>query len=277
MLKFSDQNRRPQISIRCKVAVLRSILIVTGFVFGMIVSQVLVAAPVSWQDPPSSAPQNEVEKQGSDSAFSDPMYRDLKPRPTWVVKGNFEDAANQTKYLLVASEPRLKQREAEEELEERLVEIVSRHVEDTVAAGAGDAIDLNLDYIRENLLEHHPECEPDGIYHHVLMWRVADSNQGMLDADEREAYQCYAQVRVDSLFEDWAEKQWESRVVTSRTMQTGLIGFGLLFSMILAFAYLAAEHKTRGFYSRRLQTVSFLCIVVAVVLFWYSASYFEWL
>lgn len=271
------QKAKFQTLVPGKVATLRSILIVTGFICGMMVSQTLVTASVGWQDPPSSSSSEEMESGAADFESLNRMYRDVQPRPAWVIKGDFEDTANRTKYFLVASEPRLKQREAEEELEERIVEIVSRHVEDTVAAGAGGAIDIDLDYIRENLLEYHQECEPDGIYHHVLMWQVTDSNRGLLDADEREAYQCYAQLKVDSQFEDWAEKRWESQVVKSRTMQIGLIGFGVLFSMILAFAYLAAEHKTRGFYSRRLQTVSFLCVVGAILIFWYLSSYFAWL
>ena len=276
MMNDLRQKSKFQTGVPGRVAALRAALIVTGFICGMVVSQTLMAAPAGWQDPPSSS-SSEEPQNAADFESLNRMYRDVQPRPTWVIKGDFEDTANHTKYLLVASEPRLKQREAEEELEERILEMVSRHVEDTVAAGAGDAIDVDLDYIRENLLEYHRECETDGIYHHVLMWQVTDSNRGMLDADEREAYQCYAQLKVDSLFEDWAEKRWESQVVKSRTMQIGLIGVGVLFTMVLAFAYLAAEHKTRGFYSRRLQTVSFLCIVVAILSFWYLSSHFAWL
>ena len=56
-----------------------------------------------------------------------------------------------------------------------------------------------------------------------------------------------------------------------------ILGFSVLFTLIVGFAYLTAEHKTRGFYSKRLQTVGLIVLFTGLAAMLYFASQFTWL
>ncbi len=238
---------------------------------------------VSHPSSSNSPPETGAELPGidrpttSDHPARAPFYEDVGQRPQWVQQGNYLDPENQTEYLLVASQPRLKQREAEEELEECLVATVRDHVDHMFTPGTGQSIGIDLAYIREHLLQHHPQCDAQGVYNQLLRWRVPEANQGMLNSETRQAFQCFSQVRLDPEFQRWAEHQWENRLVISRTQQIGLLGLLTLSVLTVVFGYFTAEQKTRGFYSRRLQTVSLACLAAMLLAFWWLASQFAWL
>ena len=100
----------------------------------------------------------------------------------------------------------------------------------------------------------------------------------MLGDDEYgDAYQCFAQLKFDREFESWAREQWSEKLVASRTLQVALISLGTLMGLGLLFGYCKADHKTRGFYSGRLQTIGIAMLVAVGGLIWWLATQFAWL
>jgi hypothetical protein len=225
----------------------------------------------------TQADSGTVDSPDAGGETADAFYTDVRPRPEWVKRGSYFDAESQSEILVVASRPRLRQREAEEELQEQLVQVVRQKVDELFVAGAGKAIGIDLAWVRENVVQPHPECDHHGVYHHLLNWRVPEDNREMLESDVRDAFQCFSQVKLDSDFRRWAERRWEDRLVLSRTLQTGLIALATLAFLTIAFGYLTAEQKTRGFYSRRLQSAGLACLAIAVVVLWWLATRFAWL
>ena len=205
------------------------------------------------------------------------MYELVGTLPDWVTQGNHIDPDSGASLVIVKSQPRLKQREAEEELEELLVRVVQERVDDLFAPGAGKAIGIDMPFIQEHLIQKNEECHADGVYHQLLRWNVPESNREMLGSSQRDAYQCFAQLRIDREFENRAEKMWEEQLVVSRTMQTGLIALSMLLVLGLVFGYLSADHKTRGFYSRRLQTIGLAFLLMGGAVVWWLATRFAWL
>ena len=214
-----------------------------------------------------------VDAAGKFKSFSTPV---MEP-PAWVTKGSHYDEVQQAEFKLVNSHELLQQLEAEHELEERLVEAVREKLDDMFGEDACEAIGIDIDYVRENLLEPCVECDSQGIYTQLRSWPVSEENLNKLDSAVRDAFQCYALLRFDEDFELWASEKWQNCLVVSRTMQTGLMLMSTLLGLGLLFLYCTAEHKTRGFYSRRLQTagVGLLLLVAAIV--WWLSTRFTWL
>ena len=205
------------------------------------------------------------------------LYTVVGEQPEWVTHAQYIDTETQSEYLVIHSQPRLKQREAEDELEELLVEAVRERVDEMFAEGAGKAIGIDLTYVRENMIQQNEECHDDGIYQQLLSWKVPESNRGMLGSEVRDAYQCFAQIRFDPEFETWASAQWENQLVISRTFQTGLIALSVLLVLGLAFGYFSADHITRGFYSRRLQTMGLGLLLITAAGIWWLSVQISWI
>lgn len=223
----------------------------------------------------------ETVSTSSDSNVNDevssPFYTDVGERPDWVTKGSYISGDPIEEFIVVMSEKRLRELDAEEELESRLIEAVHERIDEWFAPGAGKAIGVDLDYIRENLIQHHPKCDANGAYHQLVHWSVPQDSQDMVGAEKGEAFQYCAQVKLDDEFKAWAGKQWENRVVTSRTMQTGLVAASTILALGLAFGYFTVNHKTRGFYSGRLQTIGLAGLLIIGVAAWWLANQFVWL
>ncbi len=80
-------------------------------------------------------------------------------------------------------------------------------------------------------------------------------------------YRGYAQLRIDDSFIESATHQLAENRIRSRILLAGLFGAGLLAILAVLFGYLRINHATRGFYDRRLQTISimiFMAIIIAV-------------
>ena len=233
----------------------------------------------------ASSVQTEDSKTLTTSSASDDttvgestFYEDVALKPDWVLKGDHANEATGEQWMVVSSEPLLKQREAIEDLEMQLVKTVKQWIDDRCSPGAGDTIDIDLKLIQNRLLQIQPDCDHKGMHPHLLRWKIPTDNQEMLGDDEYgDAYQCFAQLKFDREFESWAREQWSEKLVASRTLQVALISLGTLMGLGLLFGYCKADHKTRGFYSGRLQTIGIAILVAVGGLIWWLATQFAWL
>ena len=233
------------------------------------------------KEPPIDQTVDVAENEESSDAVNpetgaDTMYEDAVPLPNWVKRGDYEDEAQGAQYFLVASKKRLKQREAEGELEELLIAKIQNQINEKFGGEASRVLELPLTEIRK-WVPRNEQCDDDGIYHHILIWQVPETLQSKLNSENREAYQCFSQLKLDADFHRWAQSQWDKQIIKSRILQMAILGFSALFTLIVGFAYLTAEHKTRGFYSKRLQTVGLIVLFTGLAAMLYFASQFTWL
>ena len=89
--------------------------------------------------------------------------------------------------------------------------------------------------------------------------------------DDLKFYKAFAQVHFGESFDAYVQQKVDECRTQKRLIKSGLIGGSLLGLLAVAFGYFKMENATRGFYSRRLQTVSFL-IAAAVVIVAYLIS-----
>ena len=83
--------------------------------------------------------------------------------------------------------------------------------------------------------------------------------------DDLTFYKGFAQIEFGDAFDAYVQQRVAECRTQKRLIKSGLIGGSLLGLLAVAFGYFKMENATRGFYSRRLQTVSFL--VAAAVIF----------
>ena len=161
-------------------------------------------------------------------------------------------------------------------MKENLIAEIQNQLDEKYGEGVGQALDVTRSNLQTWLIPH-AQCDSDRIYHYVLNWQVPDSQKSLLESENREAFQCFSQLKLDAEFHSWADTQWKKQIMTSRIFQLAIVGFSVLFTLVLAFAYLTAEHRTRGFYSKRLQTVGLIVLFIGLGAVIYFASRFEWL
>ncbi|MEM9413509.1 MAG: hypothetical protein AAGA30_20545 [Planctomycetota bacterium] len=81
----------------------------------------------------------------------------------------------------------------------------------------------------------------------------------------------YLQLHLDKEFEASVVQQASIQRKQLRLWGTGLAGGAILLGLTLLFVYLKLENATRGFYSRRLQTLfAAVAIVAFTILYWLS-------
>ncbi len=233
------------------------------------------------QDDEASGDQQPAASAGRDRTLNPnpDLYSDAELLPDWALIPNRVEADGRTEFVVVHSNALLQQREAREELEERMLDTVRRKVDEMFSPGAAAAIGIDLGYLRQNLLV------PGNEFCQVLYWdastvmdagdiaTVSDTDR----AEPRTAYRCFARLKLDSDFQQWATVTWHERQVRSRQMQIGLIFLSGVLMLVLAFGYFKANEKTRGIYSGRLQSmalIGLLAIIAAAVLL---SKMFPWL
>lgn len=257
------------------------VLLAVGLMMGVAVTHALSPPTHFTRAVSTIKPKTTLYRQVSETGPQDDkegaLSKSVGQPPAWVTKGSYIDEETQAEFVLVSSDVLLRQREAEEELEERLILAVREKIDDLFVPDAGKAIGVDLHYIRTHLLQSAEECDSNGFYTQLRRWAVSEENLNKVDSPERDAFQCYARICFDKEFESWARTQWENQLVVSRTKQIALFIMATMSVLALLFGYFTAEHKTRGFYSRRLQTVGIGLLVVVGLVIWWLATSFAWL
>ncbi len=198
-------------------------------------------------------------------------YTPIGDLPDWIVE--FDSAADSDEYaksrFLVSSDTYEYQREAVGEVWSNAEIEVHRYLEDHIAPGAGRALNVTRDYISENLTRQQ----------HVHKFRTPNPYYEK-DADEPEHlvfYRGWAELSLDDEFDQWAGARYEEHLVRSRILQTAVFVLSGITLLGIAYGFLHLNHRTRGFYSGRLQTITLVAVAVVVVVVLALSNSFEWL
>jgi hypothetical protein len=193
-------------------------------------------------------------------------YRPAEKEPEWVSETETRPSTRR----LVTSDFRHREREAEEELWDSLIETVRRELDERVASGAGDIIPLDRKALRKQFV-------PADRWHVHLYYTAVPGGElaegfGVVDARDGkrylEWYRCFAEIEVGDEFLSWGREEYEVQLVNSRVRQSLLVVFGVLALFAGTFGLLRLNHQTRGLYRGKLIVLAtVLLIVLAVVAF----------
>lgn len=206
---------------------------------------------------------------GNLTAETDFEFTPVGKLPEWVSSFD-EDGSVESSVVLVASVEVRHQLDAErlmwEEAEVRVRDYLNRRIAD----GAGDILQLDRDQISEHLVTREP---------HLHLYRTPNPlfEGGNGETEHLEWYRCFARLSMDGSFDRWATDRYEERLVRSRLLQTGLLLFSGLALLGVAWSFLQMNHRTRGFYTGRLQTISLLAVLVVIALALALSNLFRWL
>lgn len=211
---------------------------------------------------PASTPQSLEDSESQPKRFSDPL-------PGWVERGSYVEGG--TEFMVISSEERAKEREAEDEMWASAKLEVDRKINELLAPSAADALNISRDYIREHLLV------PDHVHKHSIYIKGSEELAEIRGSDTQHSFRFYSLLKLDKEFESWARSSWEEQLVRSRVRQTGLVGLSVIVCLTLLLGYFQLDHKTRGFYSGRLQTITLAVLLVLAVLALALSKSFIWL
>ena len=171
--------------------------------------------------------------------------------PTWfIVDQAFSD---ETGLLDVKTERScLTLDQAEDELWRTCVKEINPILDRWYGAGASDQIDLSPEFVRDELIH-------DNL---VELQKVALEQpvDGVSDF-----YMAYGRFELDQNFREFAKSKLQDSRTRRRLLGTGLFGGTVLSLLVVALGYMKLETATRGFYSRRLQTLALVLAVGVVV------------
>jgi hypothetical protein len=234
-----------QIALMC-IAFLLATLLLTGAVAGQDTSS--KDSSRAGSAPPTDPPIESQEAKSDES-------NDLESLPAWVSKGSY--VADDNSAILVArtAEPFITESEADSAIDQAIRETIAAHFSKTFQSNEGQ---LNRTGIEFN--------ELDLLVPHTRIVRPFQS----AELDERFGrqgctyYRGYAQLRIDNDLLQSTRTALKRQKVSSRLKFAGLLGAGLIGILGVLFGYLRIDHATRGFYNRRLQTVT-IVVIIAIV------------
>ncbi len=171
---------------------------------------------------------------------------------------------------VISSERFYREREAREDLLKRAERVVRNYLDDQIAKGAGSAIEIDPELIRERLLV--PGHEHEQIYR-IHAPEYADA----IGREYLERYEMWAELEFNTEFHQWAAAEYENHLVQSRVLQASLVVVSGIAMLGIAFGFLRANHRTRGVYAGRLQMVSLLALLVVMAAAVAIARTFQWL
>ncbi len=244
---------------------------------------ILVGCSLVWTGAPVWTTQLDVEtpvseasgtlsRPGSDSSL-EYEFVPVGSLPDWVEHFDAEtaDAASDGRRMLVSSGMDPHRAEASRELWNNAEVLVKRYLDERIAAGAGEALQVQRDYIQNHL------TVPQHVHMHLYRTPnplfAADGNE-----PEHLMFHCgWAELNFDNEFDEWAGARYEEHLVHSRVLQTALVLLSGIALLGIVYGFLHLNHRTRGFYSGRLQTITLLAVLVVVAVFLALSNSFPWL
>lgn len=202
-------------------------------------------------------------------------YRPAEKEPEWVSETDVRPSTRR----LVTSDFRHREREAEGELWDKLLETARRELDERVASGAGDIIPLDRKAIRKQFV-------PSDRWHTHLYYTAVPGGDlaegfGVVDARDGkrylEWYRCFAEIEVGEEFLSWGHEQYEVELVNSRVRQSLLVVFGVLAVFAGTFGLLRLNHQTRGLYRGKLIVLATALLIVLAVVAFVIADSIVWL
>lgn len=190
--------------------------------------------------------------------------------PEWYTDGTgFVEA---TGMLFVKTEAScMNPQQANDELQRKSLEEVSRIVDRWHGKGAASRLGLDAKYVMENLVfdrhiafavDDDPELIRLSMEHNL--------------AGQKQYFVGYAQLHLGDTFRDYVRARMEDRQTAGRLIGVGLSGGAFLAFLAVLLGYLKMDTATRGFYSRRLQTVTLVAVILIVAATWWLRTAIVW-
>ena len=213
------------------------------------------APPTSPDDKAPSTAELTAEPTVESSVDEHPLLSSAAP--DWIRRGSYREG--EVDYRLVSAGPAYLQRVSEAELNELMVEITNRYIDERLGSRASDYVSYELKTIRERCLV------TDHYYHDLQKYDVGPM------------YQSYAQLQFDEPFRQELDQRWRSARKRQRLVHAGFISVGVFGVLLLGYGYLRLDHATRGFYTGRLQFVAGLAAIALLAVEAIALSSVPWL
>ena len=182
--------------------------------------------------------------------------------PTWFDRES--EFTDENRMLFVRTRPENAMPEpadAKARLMEASIDAIRNLLGDWLSIQNPERIVLDPDYVLQNLVfENRIAIRRD------LECETAMQNKPLLG---NEFYGGYVQLHLNDEFRTYVRKQNLELTTQRRLIKGGLVGGSVLALLAVAFGYLKMETATRGFYSRRLQTVSLVVATTLLLLFYW--------
>lgn len=183
--------------------------------------------------------------------------------PDWVQRGSYQDGDSHVLVVKTGQQPCTTPAAADVALDPAIEKAIREHLVPLVGAAAANDFAATKEIINTRLL--------------VPGTRIVRKCEEELSAELAQRYgqeqaifyRGYAQLRLEQSFIDEVKQLSSESKTRSRLLLAGICGAGLLGLLAVLFGYLRINHATRGFYNRRLQTISIM-ITIAII----SAIYF---
>lgn len=197
-------------------------------------------------DPPSSTTLHEPilakELSAGETDLADVA---TNVRPAWVDEVPAREEGTHTQ--VVSSGPHVRVQDAYKSLDEQLKQETDSYVRWYLGSEtAPHVIDVDLQYIKQHL--RNPE---------LTYSETRDYSVGPMKT-------MYARLDFDERFRKELDQQWQIEVSKNRLWITALASGGVFILLLTVFAYLRLDTATRGYYSGRLQWLTFAAILTLV-------------
>jgi len=178
--------------------------------------------------------------------------------PEWVRRGSYKDGSSFVLVVQSSQQPCTTPVAADLALDPAIEAAVRKHMIPLVGAATANDLVFTEETINKKLLVPGTrivrKCEED------LSAELAQR----YGQEQAVFYRGYAQLRLDQSFIEGIIQQSAESRMRYRLLLAGLCGAGLLGLLAVLFGYLRINHATRGFYNRRLQTISIM-IMIAII------------
>lgn len=178
--------------------------------------------------------------------------------PEWVRRGSYKDGNTFVLVVQTSQQPCTTPVAADLALNPAIEAAIKKHMIPLVGTTTANAIVFTKETINKKLLVPGSrivrECEEE------LSTELAQR----YGQEQAVFYRGYAQLRLDQSFIEGVVHQSAESRMRYRLLLAGLCAAGLLGLLVVLFGYLRINHATRGFYNRRLQTISIM-ILIAII------------
>lgn len=195
------------------------------------------------------AEKEEVDQDLAESAIKlieEPVpYPVLEQPPSWFVDD--QAYSNETGFLDIKTKRNcMDLKQAERDLWRAGVQAIAPILDRWYGSGASQHIKLQPEYVRDQL-----------IHDHLVAFQQVDKEEPIVDGVEK-CYIGYARLELDQEFREYTKSRLQEARTRGRIAGAGLVGGTVLSILVVTLGYLKLEAATRGFYSRRLQTLALI-------------------
>ena len=183
--------------------------------------------------------------------------------PTWVTEGSYStDEAN---YVLVTTDAEdrwARHYQAFEAVDDAIRERVATEVDELLGVGASKAIHVNEMTQLEKLVHANRRIA------RKYTLNFDEQHAARYGTDHDDFFHGYAQLKFDQKFRDRVHQLWIETRLRVRLVHVAAT-LGTVFAVLAgAYGLLLTNHRTRGFYARRLKTAALIagaCLLIAGV------------